>query len=160
MPAVADTSPLNYLVLLGLEQILPPLFGRVLIPDAVRSELQSPDAPEPIRRWMSASVDWLDTHPAPDVPADLMQLGPGEREAIRLAELTSDAVVLLDEKKARQLARGRGLRVSGTLGVLVYGAGRGLLDLPAALDRLEQTTFRVSPRLLRLVREQHCGGQR
>ena len=122
MPAVADTSPLNYLVLLGLEQIEP--------------------------------------HPAPDVPADLMQLGPGEREAIRLAELTSDAVVLLDEKKARQLARGRGLRVSGTLGVLVYGAGRGLLDLPAALDRLEQTTFRVSPRLLRLVREQHCGGQR
>ena len=66
---------------------------------------------------------------------------------------------IIAEKKARRIARDRGLAVSGTLGVLDLGARRGLRDLPAALDRLERTTFRASPRLLRLVRERHSAGR-
>ena len=155
MTAVSNTSPLNYLVLIDLQDILPVLFGRVLIPAAVRRELQAHAAPEPIRRWMAAGATWLETRPVSDVSVELEPLGAGEREAIRLAEVTETAVVLLDEKKARRIARDRGLVVSGTLGVLDFAARRGLLDLPAALDRLEQTTFRASPRLLRLVRERH-----
>jgi predicted nucleic acid-binding protein len=155
MTAVSNTSPLNDLVLIDLQDILPVLFGRVLIPAAVRRELESHAAPEPIRRWMAAGATWLETRPVSDVSVDLEPLGAGEREAIRLAEVTETAVVLLDEKKARRIARDRGLVVSGTLGVLDFAARRGLLDLPAALDRLERTTFRASPRLLRLVRERH-----
>src|ERR1700680_1189389 len=146
MTAVSNTSPLNYLVLIDLQDILPVLFDRVLIPAAVRRELEAHAAPEPIRRWMAAGATWLETRPISDVSLDLeQQLGAGEREAIRLAEVTGTAVVLLDEKKARRIARDRGLVVSGTLGVLDFAARRGLLDLPAALNRLEQTTFRVSP---------------
>jgi predicted nucleic acid-binding protein len=155
MTAVSNTSPLNYLVLIDLQDILPVLFGRVLIPGAVRRELEAPAAPEPIRRWMAAGATWLETRAVSDVSVDLEQLGAGEREAIRLAEVTETAVVLLDEKKARRIARDRGLAVSGTLGVVDFGARRGLLDLHAALDRLERTTFRASPRLLRLVRARH-----
>jgi predicted nucleic acid-binding protein len=150
------TAPdVHDLVLIDLQDILPLLFDRVLIPDAVRRELEAQAAPEPIRRWMAAGPTWLETRPVLDISVDLEPLGAGEREAIRLAEVTETAVVLLDEKKARRIARDRGLAVSGTLGVLDLGARRGLLDLPAAIDRLEQTTFRASPRLLRLVRERH-----
>jgi predicted nucleic acid-binding protein len=85
--------------------------------------------------------------------------GPASGEAIRLAEVSETAVVLLEEKKARRIARDRGLVVSGTLGVLDIAARRGLLNLPAALDRLEQTTFRASPHLLRVVRERHSAGR-
>ena len=159
MIAVSNTSPLNYLVLIDLQDVLPVLFGRVLIPAAVRRELEAQTAPEPIRRWMAAGAPWLETRAVSDPSVDLEQLGAGEREAIRLAEETETAVVLLDEKKARRIARDRGLVVSGTLGVLDVAARRGLLDLPAALDRLEQTTFRASPRLLRLVRERHLAGR-
>ncbi len=159
MTAVSNTSPLNYLVLIDLQDVLPVLFDRVLIPGAVRRELEAHAAPEPIRRWMAADAPWLETLPVSDVSVDLEQLGAGEREAIRLAEVTEKAVVLLDEKKARRIARDRGLAVSGTLGVLDLGARRGLRDLPAALDRLERTTFRASPRLLRLVRERHSAGR-
>ena len=35
MIVVSDTSPLNYLVLLGVEQVLPKLFGEVLVQPAV-----------------------------------------------------------------------------------------------------------------------------
>ena len=43
MIVVSDTSPLNYLVLIEFQHILPELFERILIPEAVRQELQSAD---------------------------------------------------------------------------------------------------------------------
>jgi predicted nucleic acid-binding protein len=60
-------------------------------------------------------------------------------------------LVLLDEKVARLVAAKRGLRVTGVLGVLAEAATLGLADLPAAVDRLTQTSFRSSPALLKSV---------
>lgn len=45
MTVISNTSPLNYLALIGLQDILPALFGRVLIPEAVWHELSSSGAP-------------------------------------------------------------------------------------------------------------------
>src|SRR5260370_21519590 len=42
MIVVADTSPVNYLALIDEINILPQMFGRVLVPEAVFQELQSP----------------------------------------------------------------------------------------------------------------------
>ena len=81
MIAVSNTSPLNYLVLIDLQDVLPVLFGRVLIPAAVRRELEAQAAPEPIRRWMAAGAPWLETREVPDPSVNLEQLGAGEREA-------------------------------------------------------------------------------
>jgi predicted nucleic acid-binding protein len=47
MTVISDTSPLNYLVLIDLQDVLPALFGHVLIPEAVRHELRS------LARWES-----------------------------------------------------------------------------------------------------------
>lgn len=40
------------------------------------------------------------------------------------------------KKSARRIAAGRGLRVTGTLGVLCAAAARGLVELAPAIDRL------------------------
>jgi len=40
MIVIADTTPLNYLVLIDRDQVLPQLYGRVLIPLAVWEEFQ------------------------------------------------------------------------------------------------------------------------
>ena len=40
MTAVADTSPVCYLILIGEIGVLPQLFGEILIPQAVLKELQ------------------------------------------------------------------------------------------------------------------------
>lgn len=53
MIAVSDTSPLNYLILIELQDVLPKLFDRVLIPEAVHRELSSPVAPVPIKRFVA-----------------------------------------------------------------------------------------------------------
>jgi predicted nucleic acid-binding protein len=153
MTVISNTSPLNYLALIGFQDILPALFGRVLIPDAVWHELRSPEAPQLVKNWLDASPSWLDRRVVSQVPPDLQHLDAGEREAIALAQSVDASLVLLDERRGRRVARNLGLVVSGTLGVLDLAARRGLVDFADALERLERTTFRATPRLLRRIQE-------
>ena len=60
MIVVSDTSPLHYLVLIDCGEVLPALFGRVIIPEAVARELESGGAPEKIRKWLATEPKWLE----------------------------------------------------------------------------------------------------
>ena len=51
MIAVADTSPVCYLILIGEIELPPKLFSRVLVPPAVVAELLHEDAPAAVRGW-------------------------------------------------------------------------------------------------------------
>jgi predicted nucleic acid-binding protein len=149
MIAVADASPLCYLVLIGEIDLLPELFHQVAVPQAVIEELLHEDAPEEVRNWASKPPAWISTAATADVSSGLERLQAGERAAIILAESTKADLILLDEKAARRVAAERGLRVTGILGVLGEAATRGLVDLSSAIDRLRKTTFRCSPALLK-----------
>jgi predicted nucleic acid-binding protein len=153
MTVISNTTPLNYLALINLQDILPALFGHVLIPEAVWHELSSSTAPQPVKDWLDTKPSWLDPRVVSQISPDLLQLDPGEREAIALAQSLDASLVLLDERRGRRMARGLGLKVSGTLGVLDLAARRGLVDLADAFSRLERTTFRATPRLLRHIQE-------
>jgi len=60
MIIVSDTTPLHYLILIGEQDLLPSLFGRVIIPQAVVMELQRSETPETVRKWMSSPPAWLE----------------------------------------------------------------------------------------------------
>jgi predicted nucleic acid-binding protein len=49
---VADTGPINYLVLIDAIEVLPKLFEQVLVPAAVYDELGHADAPLPVRAFI------------------------------------------------------------------------------------------------------------
>jgi predicted nucleic acid-binding protein len=115
--------------------------------------MQRTDTPEKVRAFVSNPPAWLEVHAVP-VPDLTLNLGAGEREAITLAQALRADVLLLDDGKARRAARECGLTVTGTLAVLALAASRGLVDLPAALSRLQQTTFRAPAGLIRLLLEQ------
>jgi len=151
MIVIADTSPLNYLVLIGEAEILERLYGRVVVPEAVWRELQHPQAPVPVAQWIACRPAWLEIQQTKIPPdAGLRLLGEGEREAIILAQQYGpEALLLMDEGKGRREAQRRNLLITGTLGVLNDAASRGWVDLPSAFQRLQQTTFRASPSLLR-----------
>jgi predicted nucleic acid-binding protein len=149
MIVIADTTPLNYLVLIGHVKILPELYGRVLIPRAVWEELQRSRTPEAVRTWIGRVPAWLEIRGVQGTrEPELANLGAGEREAIILAEELHADLIILDEHAARRLATRRNLTVIGTLGVLAEAAERGLLDFSDAIDRLRQTSFYVSPEVL------------
>ena len=157
MKVVSDTSPIGYLLLIEQVDLLPALYKRIHIPQAVLDELEA--APG-FRKWLANLPDWLEIHPAPIMPySGLDHLDLGEREAIALAEALSADLVLLDERKARQVARERGLTRTGLLGVLDRAARTGLVQLEDALERLGRTNFRVEPRLIEALRDRHLGGK-
>ncbi len=51
---VADTSPVFYLLSIGHIDLLPRLFGKIFVPDAVHKELCHPAAPTLVREWVAA----------------------------------------------------------------------------------------------------------
>lgn len=150
MIAVADTSPLCYLILIGEVDLLHTLFDKVVFPTAVMTELLHEDAPDAVRCWAANLPPWVSVQENPvRSTAGLERLQAGEQTAILLAESISAELILLDEKSARRVAAERGMRITGTLGILGEAATRGLVDLPAAIDRLRRTNFRCSPALLK-----------
>jgi predicted nucleic acid-binding protein len=142
MLVVADTTPVNYLILIGQADILAALYAQVVIPRAVAAELQHRKAPDVVRAWVARPPSWCAIREAQRQPdAALMQLGAGEREAILLAEELDADAFLTDDLEGREEAMHRGIAVTGTLGILERAAQRDLLDLPAVLVRLQATTF-------------------
>jgi predicted nucleic acid-binding protein len=61
MIIVADTSPINYLVLIKEIEVLPKLYGKIVIPETVREELLRPEAPEIVRIWTAQAPAWIET---------------------------------------------------------------------------------------------------
>ena len=145
---VSDTSPLNYLILIDQSDILPALYGRVLIPQAVFTELNNLETPEKVRMWIATAPAWIEIARITNAPdAFLTGIDEGEREAITLAlEIGADAL-LIDDGDGRKKARALGLRVLGTLRVLYDASTLGLCDLEDAFDMLRQTNFRADEKL-------------
>ena len=92
--------------------------------------------------WIEVKAPQTDLH---------LGLGAGEDEAISLAVELRDAALLMDDRKARVAAEGRGLLTIGTIAILDLADEAGLLDFESAISRLQSTTFHVEATLLQPV---------
>src|SRR5579872_3689012 len=147
MIVVSDTSPLNYLVLIGADQVLPALFGQVLAPPEVLAEMRHPKAPPQVSAWAQQPPDWLEVRSPQGIPS-FPGLGPGESAAIALAQQCQAAAILMDERDGTAVAQRLGLVVTGTLAILCLASEKGLLSLPTAFTALGKTTFRGPAQLI------------
>ena len=148
MIVVSDTSPLNYLVLIQVIDVLPKLFREIYVPIHVMRELQHPRTPEPVKTWTASPPDWLRIHtPRATIPADSL-LDPGEAAALALAREINAVAVLIDERKGRRIAREQGFTTLGTITILELAAQRKLLHLKSTFDRLQQTSFQISKSII------------
>lgn len=82
MIVVADTTPLQYLILIQYEHILPALYGRVVVPPAVIAELTRDETPLAVREWLASAPGWLEVRRPREVGLSSVPLGAGELEAI------------------------------------------------------------------------------
>lgn len=144
---ISNTSPMQYLHQLGLMHLLPALVSQVIVPPAVVAELAAGralgiDLPDP------TNVQWVVIRSPISAPALSLAagLGPGEREVLALALESSDAIVILDDQLARQIAGTLGLRMIGTLGILLDAKKRGLIsEVAPLLEQLQNLRFRIAP---------------
>ena len=146
---IADTSPINYLILVGAVETLPRLYRRVTIPDVVLSELACDDAPAEVGAWAATPPAWVDVQPVLLSEDPLLEaLDAGEHAAILLAQKQTDVLLLMDDASGRAEAARRGVPTIGTLGVLRAASLQGIIALPAVLVRLKATNFRVPEDLI------------
>ncbi len=159
MIVIADTSPLNYAVMIGVADALFGLYGQIVVPAAVHRELTSSGAPAALRFWAQDHRDRISVREVnlPDDP-ELRCLDPGEAQAIFLAQQTPNSLLIIDERDGRAEARRRGINITGLLGVIRDGAIRGYLDFEDALRKLKETDFRLSKETEGIVREQYRNG--
>jgi predicted nucleic acid-binding protein len=82
------------------------------------------------------------------------QLDKGESSAIALAMETENPLIIIDENKARQFAKKLDLRITGTLGILIYAKNKGVIkDIEPIITKLLATDFRISKKLVDLMLE-------
>lgn len=146
---VFDTSPLSHLDQLGYVLHLPVLLGQVFIPPAVSTELSRgrgrPGTSVPDQPWIEVRA------PRPELLAEVrheLAAGAGETEALALA-LELGGRLVIDERRARMYANGKGLIHTGVLGVLSAIHARGLAARSPAqdLERLEKSGMHLSKAL-------------
>jgi predicted nucleic acid-binding protein len=157
MLVVSNTSPISYLVVIEQIELLPRLFGYILIPETVWDELASPKAPLVVQKWIASPPTWLTVHSISTQPdSELLKLDAGECAAILLAESLKADLILLDDLAARRLAVSRGLAITGILGILDRAATENWIDLTLAIERLQQTNFRTSTAIVQDLLQKHA----
>ena len=133
MIVVSDTSPLTALLTVSAADLLPQLFSEVVIPEAVRDELQRSHSRLPAWLRIAAVANQNQARQYAQI------VDMGEAEAIELArELHADRL-LMDERKGRSLAVREGVPVIGLLGVVLLARRKQFIPSARALiDRLQK----------------------
>ena len=150
---ISNTSPIFYLHRLRLLDLLQELYQKIVIPKAVVAELetgrrQGEDVPE------IANYEWIETRAiqSPQILGLSTDFGSGETEVLALALDESESLVIIDEKLARKIARLRGLRVTGTAGVLLKAKQEGYISaVKPFLDQLQEIHFHLSDNVRTLI---------
>lgn len=136
------------LVLIAATEVLPKLYGEVVIPPAVHRELQHNETPGAVRDWLDHRPTWLSVQDPGDIEPGLEKLGLGEAQAITLAKQLRADHLLIDERDGTKAARRLDLHPLSLLAVLDRAGARGLIDVREKTHRLQtQTTYRMTQAL-------------
>jgi len=150
---VADAGPLIGLARVGGLDVVRALFGRVLVPPAVYSELKVSSSRAGATALATAVGEgWLGQREITHVPARLIRsVDLGEAQAIALAK-EAGALLLIDERAGRTAARREHVLIIGTGALLVGAKRRGVLpEVRPVLDALFQSGYRLSDALCREI---------
>ncbi len=99
-------------------------------------------------------LDWVTVRRPISTPALplVTDLGPGETEVLMLALESADAIVVLDDALARQVAESLNLKLTGTLGLLLDAKRAGLIPvIEPILEQLQALRFRLAEHTRRAI---------
>ena len=144
---ISNTGPLIALSIIDRIGILRSLFSAVAVPEAVHNEImEGGPRSSGVANYMKAK--WIEVMALtnPIDPLLRTSLDVGEAAVIGLARELDTGVVLIDERKARKIARAvYGIDCIGSVGVLVRAKGRGLLDsIGAEIEAMRDGGYWIS----------------
>ena len=123
MIVVSDTTPLISLLKINRIDLLEKLFGDVLIPQAVFDELTVDERfrleADQIRQTKFIAVKPVNNPESANILKRATGLDQGESEAIVLTDELKADLLLMDEAKGRNVSAQMGIRIMGTIGILM-----------------------------------------
>lgn len=160
MIVIADTTPIITLMKLSRLDLLEKLFGRVFIPTAVYEELTA-------NQNFLAEANFISTCPflkrcevsdrqSIKILREIVGLDAGESEAISLAEEKSADLLIIDERKGRRTAKKLGLKITGTIGLLLHAFDKKFLsrqEISSCIEILQASEIRISDNLFNVIIE-------
>jgi predicted nucleic acid-binding protein len=165
---VSNTSPLIWLAKIGKIDLLKKLYGEVIIPEEVYKEAVERGLQEGFsdalvikecveQAWIKVSkLNEREVKLCQRMMKHAFEIHLGEVQAIIQAR-EMDALLLMDESCGRAFAETWGLKVKGTLHVILKALREELLDKNEAKEAVLQLIkkgFRIEPRLLaRILKE-------
>ena len=155
MTIISDTTPIISLIKINRLDLLQKLFGEILIPEAVYRELTTNALFENEAKIVKASA-FLKTSAVQNRKSlQLLQavsgLDDGESEAIILADELKSDVLIIDERKGRKVAQKLGIKITGTVGVLLQAHDENMIaadEIKTYLDQLKNSNIRLSDSLI------------
>jgi hypothetical protein len=148
MLVIADTSALVALAVCQRLHLLDVLFDEVRVPPAVHRECTVPGKPgaDALGEYLRDKV--ADVALSEFVIA-VTGLGQGELEAMALYRKLSADGLLVDDQRARKVARFNGMRVIGSVGVMLTARERGLIQaLRPLLESIRRSGIHISDALV------------
>jgi hypothetical protein len=148
MLVVADSSALLALAACDSLTLLDALFEEVRVPGAVFRECTVQDKPytSVLRSYLQGRVDDVDLM---EFVVAASGLGRGELEAMALYKRLRADRLLIDDGRARRVARINDVDVIGSLGVLILAKSRNIIPaVSPLLDRIKAAGNHLSDELV------------
>ena len=122
---VSNTTPIISLLKIGKLEILKDLYDEIYIPQEVFNEIEAGKHKKYYLNLLT--FEWIKIEQIQDRKSIsyFLDLDKGEAEAIVLATESEADLILLDESLGRFHAKHAGLRVTGTIGILVKAKKQG-----------------------------------
>ncbi|AEM74929.1 DUF3368 domain-containing protein [Caldicellulosiruptor acetigenus] len=159
MIVVSNTTPIIVFAKLERLDILENLFGTIYISPSVYQELTySSKFEEEKGRIMNAAflkIKELRNEFAAEILQRTQAIDKGESETIILAKESNADLLIMDEKKGRSVAKLLGLRLTGSLGILLKAKEVGVVSqIEPLIKKLIKENIRISPQLVEEILKQ------
>lgn len=154
MIVVSDTTPIISFLKVHRLELLKTLYGKIIVPGAVYQELTSNSAYEMEREEVIhcdfISIGEIQNEESVKILRNVTGLDAGESEALVLYDEWNADLLLMDERKGRQIANKMSIQYIGTMGILMLSFDEGLLvaeEVKAIIDEMLENNIRLSHNL-------------
>jgi predicted nucleic acid-binding protein len=147
---ISDTSCLILLDKIGELRLLNILFGQIIITQEIANEFK-----KELPGWI------IIEEPTNKTYQKILEasLDKGEASAIALAIEQTDCLLIIDDYKGRKYAEQLGIRITGTLGIIIDAKLSGHIEsIKPILDKIKKTDFRLTTELEKKILEKSSEG--
>ena len=151
---ISNTTPIITLLSISKLELLRNIYGKIIIPQGVYQEIEEGKN----KKFYTdlSLIDWIEIKSIADKEPlkYISDLDKGEAEVIVLANEINADLVIIDEKAGREYAEHFGIKLTGTIGVLLKAKELGIINkIEPLLTKMKENGIWISQKFINKVLE-------